>query len=179
MPPAALPLPGSRVVVGGISGAGKTRLAREVARRRGLPYFEMDALMHGPGWEPRPTFAADVHSETAAAAWVTDSDGYDVCDLVWGRADTLVWLDYRRPVVMSRVVRRSVARVTYDRELWNGNRERLRDWLRWDHPIRWAWAQHPARRATIAARVRDPRFAHLVVVHLMSPRAARRWLGAL
>jgi adenylate kinase family enzyme len=169
-----------RILVGGISGAGKTTLGRRLADHLALPFVEMDALFHGPGWVPRPQFEADVDAATAGDAWVVDSHGYaQVRDLVWSRADTLVWLDLRRPVVMGRVLRRSFARATYDRELWNHNTEGFADWLDPGHPVRWAWTQHNARRAEIADRVADPRWAHVAVVRLDSPRSARRWLAAL
>ncbi len=169
-----------RVIVGGVSGAGKSTLARQVGTRLGLLYTEVDALFHGPGWQPRPSFVEDVDAATAGERWVVDSDGYvQVSDMVWSRADTLVWLDYPRAVVMGRVLRRSFARATFDRDLWNGNTEGFRDWADPEHPIRWAWAQHGQCRATTRGRLADPRWSGLQVVHLTSPGAARRWLAAL
>ena len=139
----------------------------------------MDALFHGPDWQRRPTFEADVDAATDGSGWVADSFGYrDVRDLLWDRCDTFVWMDYSRPVVMARVVRRSFARATYDRALWNGNREGFTDWLDPEHPIRWAWAQHGPRRAQVAARVAGRASgAGPVVVRLRTPAAARRWLA--
>lgn len=140
----------------------------------------MDALFHGPGWTERPTFAADVAAAVAGERWVLDSDGYrSVRDLVWDRADTLVWLDLPRWQVMLRVLRRSVVRGLRRAELWNGNREGLAAWRDPGHPVRWAWTQHAARRATTGARLRDPRWAQLQVVHLRSAREARAWLRGL
>ncbi len=170
-----------RVVVGGISGAGKTRLAAALADLLGLRHVEIDALAHGPGWERRPDFADDVAEATRGDGWVVDSyGGYaEIRDLVWERCDTFVWLDYSRPVVMARVLRRSVARATYDRDLWNGNREGFRDWVDPTHPVRWAWSQFGRRRAEPTARVADPRWSGVRVVRLASPRAARRWLATV
>ena len=169
-----------RILVAGISGSGKTTLGRRVAATLDLPFVELDALFHGAGWQPRPEFETDVDAATAGDAWVVDSHGYrQVRDLLWSRADTLVWLDYPRPVVMGRVLRRSFARATYDRQLWNTNTEGFRDWLDPEHPVRWAWAQHRHRRAEIAGRLADPRWAGIRVVRLRSPRAARRWLAGL
>jgi adenylate kinase family enzyme len=170
----------NRVVVGGISGAGKTTLAAALAARLGLRHVEIDALFHGPGWEPRPTFVADVDEATRGDGWLADGFGYSrVADLLWSRCDTFVWVDYSRPVVMVRVLRRSLARATLARELWNGNREGFVDWLDPEHPIRWAWTQHRSRRACIEARIADPRSAGVRVVHLPNPAATRRWLRGL
>lgn len=77
-------------------------------------------------------------------------------DLMWTRADTLVWLDLPRPAVMQRVIGRSLARVLDRRELWNGNREDLRAWLDPGHPVRWAWSRYDERRAEYSARMADP-----------------------
>lgn len=169
-----------RILVVGISGCGKTVLARRLAARLGLRHVELDALRHGPGWVPRPEFEADVGAAVAGSGWVVDSFGYEqVRDLLWSRADTVVWLDLSRPVVMWRVLRRSAARAATRRELWNANRERFRDWADREHPIRWAWSQHRPRRAEVAGRLADPRFGHLRAVHLRSPREVDRWLATV
>ena len=170
-----------RVIVGGISGAGKTTLARLLSQRLDLPYVDFDALFHGAGWTERPTFRDDVEEFVARERWVTDSDGYSgVRDLVWDRADTLVWLDYSRSRVMTRVTRRTVGRIVLRRRLFNGNRERfLAPFVDPEHPVRWAWTQHGRRRATHLQRIADPRWRELSVVRLRSPRETREWLTGL
>ncbi|MFC9972204.1 hypothetical protein ACFVH6_15100 [Spirillospora sp. NPDC127200] len=141
-----------RVLVAGVSGSGKTTLAARLAARYGLPRYELDALHHGPGWEPRAEFVAEVAAFSADDRWVTEDQYHGrLGDLLWERADTVVWLDLPRRTVMGRVLRRSVVRALTGRELWNGNREYWRDWLRADHPVRWAWTQHARKRATTAA----------------------------
>lgn len=169
-----------RVLVSGISGAGKSTIAREMSRRLGLPYAELDALHHGPGWVKRPEFEADVESFTSGARWITE-DQYSsfLGTLLWERADTFIWLDLPRPVVMARVVRRSAARAVSRRELWNGNRESWRRWADADHPIRWAWSRHAYRRARTAAQLADPLVGHLEVHHLRTPSDVRRFLRTL
>lgn len=181
MPPRTLALSYvRRVLVGGISGAGKSTLARTLARRLGVPYVELDALHHGPNWTKRPSFEVDVEAFSAGPAWVTDGQYQRFLgDLLWRRADTFLWLDFRRAVVMKRVISRSAARAIDRRELWNGNTESIRDWLDPEHPIRWAWSQHARRRSEYAERLADPRYTHLTVVRLRTPREAARWLAGV
>jgi adenylate kinase family enzyme len=155
-------------------------MARQLAARLGLPYTEVDALYHGPGWVPRPSFEADVAAVVAAPGWVLDSMGYEtVRDLIWSTGDTLVWLDFGKPLVMARLLRRSFDRALHRRELWNGNTEGFRDWLSPEHPIRWGWSEFAPRRALMLTRIADPRWSHLAVVRLRSPRAASEWLHGL
>ncbi|MEU6340781.1 AAA family ATPase [Streptomyces sp. NPDC046977] len=169
-----------RILVVGISGAGKTTMARALAARLDLTFHEMDALRFtGPGWAADPAFRERVAEITAGPGWVFDSFGYpEVRDLVWTHADTVVWLDYPRSVVMPRVLRRSLRRTVLRERIFGGNVETAASWFRADHPVWWAWSQYAARRAEIERRTLDRRFAPLRVVRLRSPRSARDWLGA-
>ena len=169
---------GRRVVVGGVSGSGKTTLARELARRLGVPHVEVDAHFHRAGWrEATPDeLRASITAATAGDGWVVDGNYSAIRDLVWQRADTFVWLDYPRWVATARVLRRTADRLLFRRMLWNGNRERWRNLLSAEHPIRWSWSQHPHRRADYAAAAADPRWAHVTVVRLRSPAETARWL---
>ncbi|MBB6349449.1 hypothetical protein ACWGH8_39595 [Nonomuraea muscovyensis] len=167
-----------RILVAGVSGSGKTTMAQALEGRFKLPRCELDALHHGRGWVRRPEFESEVDAFSSGACWVTEDQYHSVLhDLLWERADTVVWLDLPRRTVMQRVVRRSIARAATRRELWNGNRESFRDWLEPEHPIRWAWSQHERKRVDTLQRVaRHPRIA---VVRLRTAGEARRWLSGV
>ena len=100
-------------------------------------------------------------------------------ELVWDRADTVVWLDLPRRVVMRRITWRTVSRTVTRRRLWNGNRERVRNLLSTDPErsvILWSWTRHAEYRRQYAAAMRDPRWSHLRFVRVSSTRAARRFV---
>jgi adenylate kinase family enzyme len=162
--------------VAGTSGAGKSTLARRIAAASGLPYQEIDALFHGPAWEPRPTFAAEVDDFTRRPKWVTEWQYGAVQPMLAARADVLVWLDYSRLRVMSRVIRRTVRRRVRREALWNGNLEApLRTFFTdRDHVVRWAWRTHGERRALVEAAARDN--PGLQVVRFRRPIHADRWV---
>lgn len=94
-----LPAGVQRVLVAGSSGAGKTTMARALAERRGLPYTEIDALVHGTGWVPRPEFEADVETMLATGRWVTEYQYPAVKPRLLAAAEVVVWLDHPFPVV--------------------------------------------------------------------------------
>lgn len=138
-----------RIRVQGCSGSGKTTLARELAARLGLPHLELDALYHREDWraaEPEE-FAAllDAFLAETPDGWVACGNYTRHTARLAAEADTVVWLDYPRWLVMARMLRRTVARAALRRELWNGNRERWRSLLRLDpadNILLWAWTQH-------------------------------------
>jgi adenylate kinase family enzyme len=116
------------------SGCGKSTTGRRLAERMRAPYFELDALHHGPNWEPR---SADelrrlVEPLVHGDSWVIDGTYRGkIGDIVPEAADLVLWLDLPVRVWLPRLLRRTARRLLRKEELWNGNRERWRDVL---HP---------------------------------------------
>jgi adenylate kinase family enzyme len=168
-----------RVIVIGTTGSGKTIASAALAKALGVPHIELDALAWGPNWQ---VIAPDVLRERVAAVvaepdWVIDGNYSAVRDLTWPRADTIVWLDLPRRVVMWRVTARTIRRWVTREVLWSGNRETLRKALSRDSIIVWAWT-------TYDRRLRDyPRqlaaHPHVAVVRLRSPDEVRRFLASI
>ncbi|MGW3287657.1 AAA family ATPase [Streptomyces sp. NPDC001002] len=170
-----------RILVVGVSGAGKSTLARAVGERLGIPYHEMDALYFaGPNWTVNDKLTEEMARIVAEPRWIIDSIGYpEVRDLLWDRADTVLWLDYRKRVIMPRILRRSLRRTITRELIFNGNREPLAGWLSREHPVRWAWSQHAPRQREITDRTGDPRFAPLTTLRFNRPAETATWLASL
>ena len=85
----------------GTPGAGKSTVARELARNLGVPFVELDGIFHQPGWAPLAAdeFRHRVAEVAAGDAWVIDGNYSDVRSLVWARADTV---DLDRPAADGR-----------------------------------------------------------------------------
>ena len=162
------------------SGNGKTTFGRALAERLGVPFVELDALNHGPNWtEASPAeLRAKVEPVVAQDAWVIDG-GYlsKLGDLVLARADTVVWLDQSLPLVLFRLIRRSVRDIVTQRDLFNGN---CRTWrvafFTRDSLVSWAVKTHFRRRRAWPGKF--ARMPHLELVRLRSPRVVERWLGS-
>lgn len=171
-----LPARPRRILVTGTSGAGKTTLATVLAPRLGLPYTEIDGLYHGPGWVPRPEFAADVAALAASEEWVTEWQYSVVRPVLLARADLLVWIDLPRWRVMRQQVPRTLRRRLRRVELWNGNVEPPL-WtilVNRDHIVRWAWRTHPKTAARVRGVLAAPDGPP--VVRLRDRREVRGWL---
>jgi adenylate kinase family enzyme len=171
-----------RISVVGTPGAGKSTVARELARNLGVPFVELDGIFHQPDWAPLAAdeFRRRVAEVTAGDAWVIDGNYSDVRPLVWARADTVLWIDLPRMVVMRRLIWRTLRRAAFRVELWNGNRERWANFFTWDPErsvISWAWHRHAVYRQRYGSAMQDPACAHLRFVRLRSRPAVRRFLA--
>jgi hypothetical protein len=114
------------VVIASASGSGKTTLGRVLAERLGVPFVELDELVHGPNWEETSNeeLRARLEPLLAGDGWVTDGAyEHKLGDFVLDRADTVVWLDLPLHVWLPRLTRRTWRRLRGREQLWNGNRE--------------------------------------------------------
>ena len=174
----------ARVVVVGATGAGKSTFARRLAARLGGAYVELDELFWDADWtEAAPdVFRARVARATAGPRWVVAGNYGRVRDLLWPRADTIVWLDYAFPLVLSRLTVRTARRAVTREVLWNGNRERLLEHCRiWSEKslFHWLFKTYWASRRELPGLFAQPAHAHLRIARLRRPREAEAWLAGL
>ena len=170
-----------RIVVVGATSSGKTALARRLAARLACPHVELDALYWTTNWTAAPIkeFRARIARALDADVWVADGNYSKVRDIVWARADTIVWLDYSLLVILWRLVRRTVRRILTGEELWASNRESVRLLLSRDSIFLWALRTFRRLRRDYSAIPRAPAWTHLTVVRLRSPLACTVWLERL
>ena len=172
-----------RVSLVGVSGAGKTTVGRKLAASLGVAFVELDAIFHQPDWAelPRDAFRERVGAALAAPGWVVDGNYSAVRDLVWDRADTVVWLDLPRRLVMRRVIQRTLRRAITREALWNGNREPLTNFYRLDpeqNIIRWTWVKYASYVERYEAAMDDPAYDRLRFVRLRTPHEIDGFLAA-
>lgn len=167
-------------VVGG-PGSGKSTTGSRVADILGTTHVEIDALWWQPGWATADleSFRKQIADLADTQAWVMDGNYLDEvgCDIVWPRADTLLWLDLPRYVAVARTLRRAIVRVATRSLLWGTNRQApstlspasiARLIRRW-----------PTYSLRIESALAEQAFAHLTVVRLRSDGEVEAWLHGL
>lgn len=181
------PEPPRRIRVLGVSGAGKSRLASDIARATGLPRLELDAVFWDAHWTYRELDEAHRligdFVESHPDGWVVDGNWTTRLEGLLdpgtpGGADTVVWLDHPRSIVMRRIISRTLRRGILREELWHGNRERPAAWLSRDpqaNVVLWAWTRHLPTRTRMTERAA----AGWPVVRLSGQREVDLWLAGL
>jgi adenylate kinase family enzyme len=164
-----------RIAVVGVSGSGKTRLARELARRLDLPLVELDLVYWRPGWAmpSREEWVERHRAALAGEAWVADGNNGSTMAERLELADAVYFLDLPPALCYWRVLRRTVVGLV-----------RRTSHLGADYPERPAWILESARyvftyRSRRGGRVLELLERHPHAVTLRSRRAVRRLLAGV
>jgi adenylate kinase family enzyme len=168
-----------RIFVYGVTGSGKTTMARQIAERTGIAWHSVDDLTWEPGWvavspEEQRRRIAEI---CAGERWILDTAYGQWREIPLARAELIVALDYPRWVSLGRLVLRTVRRAVDRNPICNGNTESWRQAFSRDSIIVWHFKSFARKRARIRAWAADS--PGPAVVRLTSPRAARQWLGTL
>ena len=174
------PLKYKRIVVIGTTSSGKSTLAEEISAKFGIPFVELDALFWEPNWREASLF--DFWKRIEPDAWVVAGNYSRVRNLIWSRAELIIWLDYPFPVVFWRLLTRTIRRGWTQEELWNGNREKfwwhLKLWSQ-DSLFHWLFKTYWRRKREIPQLLSLPENGHLSLIHFRHPREAEKWLTLL
>jgi energy-coupling factor transporter ATP-binding protein EcfA2 len=171
-----------RILILGRTGSGKTTLAQELAAALRVPHVELDSLYFGPEFStaPLPLLRERTSAAIAGDRWVTDGNKRAVRDLVWPRADTIVWLDYPLGVSFWRLAKRARRRTSAlkAQAAGTGGKTALPgQLLAAARGVLTALRSHAGQRREYPRMFAEPANQHLAVVRLRSPRATREWLA--
>lgn len=172
-----------RIVIIGRTGSGKTTLGRALAAALNVPHIELDSLYFGPDLSTVPLSVLRERTIEALEGnhWVTDGNKKAVRDLVWPRADTLIWLDYPLWVSLWRLGKRALWRASVIQERAAETEAKTatasRQFLSAAKGVLTALRSHMGQRREYPILFAKPENQHLAVVRLQSPRATSRWLA--
>jgi adenylate kinase family enzyme len=178
------PFPYKRIVVIGTTGSGKSTLAETLSNRLGFPFVELDALFWEPNWKEASLFDfwERVEKATSAEAWVVAGNYSRVRDLIWKRAELILWLDHPIHIAFWRLLTRTIRRAITQEELWNGNREpfwwHFKLWSE-DSLFHWFFKTYWRRKREIPYLLSLPENNHLASIHFKHPRELEKWIESI
>ncbi len=154
------PLLGRRIVVWGVTGSGKTTLARNLGSALGLPVVELDGIRHANGWDSTGwddfRYILTQRLESYNDGWVIEGSYSQIHDTYLPRADTLLWVHLPWRVSFWRLLRRTIARAWDQTPLYNENgpHESWRQsFLSRSSILWWSISMHRDRERTIPERI--------------------------
>jgi len=153
---------------------GKSTLAAALSYKLALPYVATDRIFWTENWRPTPSaearaWLADVVSDER---WVTDGNFDTDRDLLWDRAELIVWLDLPLSVVLGQVLRRNLAWWLRRTPVWGGQRMTLSKAL---GGVRHVLHSHGLKHATYPAWLAA--YASKPVVRLRTKAELASWLA--
>jgi adenylate kinase family enzyme len=173
-----------RVNVIGGSGSGKTTVGRALSSKLGVPFIEIDEVHWSrfPNWKlpAADEFRAAMDAATRGDRWVVDGSYRSVRDIVWSRADTVVWLDTSFRQRFARVLTRTIQRSFTGEVLWGIQRESLGNAFLSRDSLLLFMIRTERRRARLYREwLARPEYAHLNLVRLRSQREIDDWLSRI
>jgi len=171
----------TRIAVVGTSGSGKTTVARKISEILGVPHIELDALYWRPGWveAPEEEFKQAILEATRGDEWVTCGNYRFAREVLWGRVDTVVWLDMPFHTVFLRTLWRTIRRIVTREKLWGTNMEGFSA-LFGKYSMPWFVIKTYSRRKREYPELFSrEEYRHLNVVHLKSDSEVEKWLASL
>lgn len=168
-----------RIHVIGTGGVGKTVLASRLASALQVPHIELDSIFWQENWQPTETevFQQAVREALAGRDWVADGNYSKVRQIIWRRAEVVVWLDFPFVTAFSRLLRRSVRRAFSRELLWGTNRESfVKLFFSRESLLLYVIGDFRKRRTLYEQLSHRPEFKEVQFVRLRTPRQAERWL---
>ena len=177
--------PYHRIVVIGTTSSGKSTLAERLANRLHMDFIELDALHWEPNWQEAPLDVFRARVEKAlrqAERWVVAGNYHVVRDLVWPKAEAVIWLDYSLWRIFWQLTRRTFARWWNQELLWGKNRENL--WMHfklWSQEslFHWLFKTYWRRKREYPMLLSLPQHQHLKLIRLGHPKETEKWLESL
>lgn len=158
----------------GVTGSGKTTLARRIGEATGLPWHEVDQLTWEPNWVmvPLDDQKRRIQAICQGDAWVLDTAYGKWLEIPLECAELIVALDYPRWVSLGRLLKRTIARARDGAPVCNGNRETWRVAFSRESIVVWHFKSFAHKRARIRKWAAEGRN---IVVH-RSPQETDRWM---
>lgn len=177
------PFPYKHIVIVGTTSSGKSTLAKHIADKFGHDYVDLDALHWEPNWTEAPddVFRERVDKATRSKKWVVAGNYHTVRDIIWPKADAVIWLDYSLWRIFWQLTRRTFTRWWTHEHLWGTNYENL--WMHFklwsdESLFHWLFKTYWRRKREYPLLLKLPEHQHLKTLHFNHLSQTNEWLKA-
>ncbi len=174
--------PPFRILIIGTTGCGKTTIATMLSKNLSLPHYELDALHWKPNWQTKSheEFRSHIVDVVSMEEWVVDGNYRSFRDEIWPHATNLIWLDYPMTIILFRILKRSIRRLSQHEILWNGNITNFkREFIGHNSILYDSIHTYLFRKKDYNLAINDKKFAHLNVIKLTSPKDTKIWIQSI
>jgi len=171
-----------RIAIIGDSCSGKTTLAQTLGKNLGLKHVELDSLFWEPNWKEAEldVFKNRIQEALAGNSWVVDGNFGKVRDVIWDRAELVVWLDFPLSKILARFFMRSLKRSLKREVLWNGCRENLKNSIfQKNSLLMWILKSNSRKRIEYSQLIRSNAYPSIDFRHLKSDADVRAFIHSL
>lgn len=125
---------GKKIIVIGSPGAGKSTFSIGLSSITGIQLHHLDRIHWLPGWIPvkQEEFDHSVRRILSGDSWIIDGNYQRTLAERFERADTVIFLDFKRYICLYRSLKRTLTSRTPRADLTEGCEERVNlEFLRW------------------------------------------------
>jgi len=166
---------GNRVMIIGCGGGGKSTLARKLGESTGLPVIHLDKEFWNSGWveTPKAIWYEKQRALAAQERWIIDGNYRGSMEYRLERADTVIFLDFKRTVCLFGVIKRQLTHIGQTRpDMPAGCPEKIdREF------IQWIWRFRRETRPGVMAKLEA--FPTVRVITLENRQEVRTFLCGL
>jgi len=168
-----------KIVIIGTSSSGKTTLGKYISNKMNIPHKELDEFYWEANWTgaEASVFRNRVDEFTKNETWVVDGNFGQIRDLLWKKANTIIWLDYPIHIILKQFLRRSIIRSIKKEKLWNNNTETFRNNIFSSNSLLiWIFKTYRSNKQEFAELMKSNKYSHLKFIRLEHPNETEQFL---
>lgn len=172
----------NRIVVIGVTGSGKSTLGRRLSDKFGYPLIELDDIHWNPGWAATEDgkLRAAVAKAASGERWIAVGNYSRIVDILWPRADTLIWMDFGLWPCFLRIILRTWRRARTKESVCNGNYETIGRLFSKNSLILWLFQTYWKKKREFGAVFRDKPYTNIKnYVRLHNPQETEVFIAGL
>jgi adenylate kinase family enzyme len=116
-----------KIAIIGSTASGKSTLANKLSKLYDLPHIELDQILfENRKRKTDDEFRDAVRLVVKEPEWICDGVFYNLADIIWPKADIVIWLDLPLKTAYKQVLSRSLGRIIKAQSKPGGQRETLK-----------------------------------------------------